>query len=343
MHLRSLAFLAGTLGLSVLLPSSLSAQLPTTNIVVANRGDGTLSVIDTTIDQVVRTITLPSVIGTPEPMGVIATPQNQLFWVTDRGQNAIWAFNSRNYMPLEVFAVGAGPGHTHSDPAGKALWVVNETSKSMSIFRARTLQFVKTIPIPAALAEVGGFPHDVYISNNGELAYVAIHGLPGGSDVVLSYGAQGGALQQRRFVGDGPHVAFSRGHVFVPCEGSDLVYVLDADTLDIETTLAVPSPHGATISPDKNRFYTTNIAGGGVDAIWVISTQTLSIIGGPTNSPSPQPDSVTVEENLGRRLYCTHSAGNTVSIYRSSPTNPDPLFLKELTVGLNPHGLDYAP
>jgi hypothetical protein len=64
---------------------------------------------------------------------------------------------------------------------------------------------------------------------------------------------------------------------------------------------------------------------------------------GSTNTPYPVPHNVAVN-NSSKKLYLTHSGGTSdkVTVYSISNHNPVPVFLKEITVELNPFGLAYA-
>jgi len=343
------AFLAGTFALvSLSAPSSAQGSpFDTRAMIVANAGGSSCSVIDTAIDEVVRTVIIPSPINTSDPVDVIAWQKQGLFSVVDPAQNALWVINRNSYQSLGAFPLGDGATHGYPDLNGKACWVVNQISRTMTLLRPRTLSFFGQLPMPNDLALGGGFPHDVTVDNNGNFAYVAIHGMSSGNDAIVKYSiatfSEVDRIRLGSGVGDSPHVAFSRNKLFVPCEGSDIAYVLDADTLAVLNSHVIPNPRGASVSPDKNRFYTTNVSGGGANAVWVVSAQTTDLIGGGTDAPSPIPNQCAVDENNGRRVYVSHSgAGNTVSIYNSTAANPDPVLLKEVTVGLDPQGLDYA-
>src|SRR5688500_10771796 len=59
------------------------------NIVVANRGSGTISVIDVSTDEVVGTYALPAGPNPPEPMYVFYTPTRDRVFVGDRRNNRV--------------------------------------------------------------------------------------------------------------------------------------------------------------------------------------------------------------------------------------------------------------
>ena len=108
------------------------------------------------------------------------------------------------------------------------------------------------------------------------------------------------------------------------------------------TTLPVPCAHGAGISPNGRRFYTTNFPGGGANGLWVINTDDNTVISS-VNTPYSGPHNIELTPN-GRKLYLTHSgANNKVTIYEVSNRNPIPVLQGEVTVGTNPFGIEFVP
>ncbi|HSE97978.1 MAG TPA: YncE family protein, partial [Blastocatellia bacterium] len=89
-------------------------------------------------------------------------------------------------------------------------------------------------------------------------------------------------------------------------------------------------------------FYTSNLPGGGTDGLWAIDTGTNTLIGEAVDTPFAAPHNIVLPPN-GQKLYLTHSSAtsNRVTIYRLEGRIP--VFHKELTVGLNPFGIVYAP
>ncbi len=91
-------------------------------------------------------------------------------------------------------------------------------------------------------------------------------------------------------------------------------------------------------------FYTTNLPGGGTDALFAIDTQSLEVVGAPVDSPYPVPHNIALTPD-GRKLYLTHSgaASDKVTVYRTNSVTGLPALVGEVTVGLNPFALDYVP
>ena len=150
----------------------------------------------------------------------------------------------------------------------------------------------------------------------------------------------------RAAVGKDPHVSLARQRpwLYVPCQESDQVIVLDRRTLELETVLDIPGAHGAGMSDDGRTFYTTNLPGGGMNALYTISTGTNEILGAPVDSPYPVPHNIALSPDAGT-LFLTHSGATSdkVTVYRMSGGDRIPEYAAEVTVGLNPFGLTYVP
>jgi DNA-binding beta-propeller fold protein YncE len=94
--------------------------------------------------------------------------------------------------------------------------------------------------------------------------------------------------------------------------------------------------------PNGRVFYTTNLPGGGTDGLFAINTRRKEVIGS-SDTPYPVPHNIAVTAN-SKKLYLTHSGATSdkVTVYRISNRHPVPVFLKEITVELNPFGITYA-
>jgi DNA-binding beta-propeller fold protein YncE len=149
----------------------------------------------------------------------------------------------------------------------------------------------------------------------------------------------------RAAVGKDPHVSLARQNrwLYVACQNSDIVIVLDRGTLAEETILDVPGAHGAGMSRNGKYFYTTNLPNGGTDALYTIDTRRNEVVGSPVDSPYPIPHNIALAPN-GKKLFVTHSGGNSdkVTVYRTRGNDPVPQFVAEVTVGLNPFGIAFV-
>jgi DNA-binding beta-propeller fold protein YncE len=155
-------------------------------------------------------------------------------------------------------------------------------------------------------------------------------------------------------VGKDPHIsATARNNLlYVPCQNSNVVAVLDRDTLDHAAAIDVPGAHGAGMAFDGSLFYTTNFPGGGDNGLWTIDTATNAVLGEPLDTPFAAPHNIALTPDRGvffpprrgdRKLYLTHSGAtaNQVTVYRLKGGVPD--YHKTVTVGFNPFGLSFVP
>jgi YVTN family beta-propeller protein len=307
-------------------------------VLVANRGSGSISVINTSTDVVDMTVMLPD---NGEPMYVIPQPFADRVFVGDRANDRLIVLDDSDYSVETTVNVGAGVFHMWSDYYGNQLWVVNDIDKTLSVINTHTLETLATISIPADLAVLNGKPHDVFVSPAGYLAYVSIIGVDGANDYVVQYYTPTFTEIGRAAVGKDAHLSmqFYDDNLFVPCQNSNAVYVLDRFSMEIIRTIDVPGAHGAGMPVLGGNFYTTNISGGGSDGIYVLDIELQEVVG-TTDTSFPVPHNISVKFN-GRKLYVTHSGGTSdkVSVYRTTGNNGIPNHVKDITVGLNPFGI----
>jgi len=314
------------------------------DIVIANRGSGSISVIDTKTDEVTGTYQLPASPNTPEPMYIVYVKRGDRVFVGDRSNNQVVVFKASDYSVETTIPVGQGVFHMWADRVGKQLWVNNDIDNTTSVIDLRTLQVIATVPTPADLVSMGGKPHDVFLGPLGKIAYVSVVGVSGSSDYVVQFSTRTFQETGRAAVGKDPHLSIpiiSR-YLYVPCQNSDAVYVLNRFNMNLVETISVPGAHGAVMTSNGKYFYTTNLPGGGTNGIYVIKTRNKQVLGS-TNTPYPVPHNVAVNKS-SKKLYLTHSGGTSdkVTVYEISNHNPVPIYLTEITVGLNPFGLSFA-
>lgn len=305
-------------------------------MVVANRGDGTISVIDVGSDQVVDIVMLPMSVGDafPEPMYVVATQKNRV-WVGDRANDRVVVFDSRTFAVEALIPAGDGVFHMEADNSGRQLWVVNDQDKTATVVDARKLNVLATVPMPADL----GAPHDVVLDDHGVFAYVSFIG----DKTVVQFETRSYTEVDRAIVGLSPHIAYNKKNdeLYLPCQGDDAVFVLDAADLSLVDIIPVPNAHGTATSTNSRQFYTTNISDLGVAAVQCIDTKS-NTVAGVADTPDPIPHNIAVTAN-GRKLYVTHSGGgaSTVSVFETNKKG-NPTFVTTVTVGSNPFGLAFT-
>jgi DNA-binding beta-propeller fold protein YncE len=313
-------------------------------IVVANRASGSISVIDVEADTISGTYDLPMGNSAPEPMYVVYSNQTRRVFVGDRANNRVVAFDSRSFDVVGTIDAGAGVFHMWSDQRSKQLWVNNDIDNNTTVINPRTLEVVATVPTPADLVALGGKPHDVILDHVGKYAYISILGVSGSNDYVVQFSTSTFQETGRSAVGKDPHLSLTRRnkYLYVPCQNSDAVYILDQKSLAQIKIVSATGAHGAGMPQHGKTFYTTNLPGGGTDGLIAINTKSNSLVG-TSNTPYAIPHNIAITQN-SHKLYVTHSGGSSdkVTVYTISPENPVPVYLTEIIVGLNPFGLAFS-
>lgn len=313
-------------------------------IVIANRNSGTISVINTKTDEVTGTYQLPAGPNNPEPMYVVSVKRTQRVFVGDRANNQVVVFRASDYSVETTISVGQGVFHMWADPQGKQLWVNNDIDNTTSVINLRTLQVIETVPTPQDLVNMGGKPHDVILGPRNKFAYITVLGLAGANDYVVQFSTKTFQETGRTAVGKDPHLSLNRRSkkLFVPCQNSNAVYVINRYNMNLMETISVPGSHGAGMITNGKVFYTTNLTGGGSNGLFAINTRSNQVLGSE-DTPYPVPHNIALTTSA-KKLYLTHSGGTSdkVTVYRISNRNPVPVFMKEITVGLNPFGLSFV-
>jgi len=308
-------------------------------IVVANRADGSISVIDVATSGVTN-FALPAGTNTPEPMYVVYSLSNDLVFVGDRANDRVVAFDAQTFGVQATIPTGSGVFHMWGEPTLGQLWVNNDIDKTVTAIDMNTFGVVSTFSTPADLNAAGGKPHDVILDPSGPYGYVSMVGLSGPDDYVVKFSTDTYMELDRLAVGKDPHLSLSGFHdkLYVPSQNADEVAVLDRGTLDLITALDVPTAHGAVTSPDGSFFYTTNIAGGGTDAVFVISTQFDTVVNS-VDTPFGVPHNLALSPDA-ELLYVTHSGATSDKVSIIDVSDPNgPAYLTSVDVGLNPFGI----
>jgi DNA-binding beta-propeller fold protein YncE len=337
--------LAAVVALGGWLDADASGPRERGKIVVANRGSGTISVIDAHADRLIGNVALPQGAGDnpPEPMYVVNTQFKNRVWVGDRANNRVVVFDGDSFEVVDKLPAGRGVFHMETDAFDQQLWIVNDIDKTATVIDPDELEVLATVPLPADLVAAGAVPHDVILDPLGLFAYITFLNVPGPTDVVVQFSTETFAEIDRAEVGNFPHVVFNdrNWEVYCPCQDSNTVFVLDALSMEITDAFLVPGAHGVAMSNNGKRFYTTNLPGGGNDAVFSIDTRANEIIGGSADTAYTVPHNLALTPN-GHKLFVTHSGpNNKVSIFRTPPNGPLE-FAGEVTVQNNPFGLGYV-
>ncbi|MCK5831532.1 MAG: YncE family protein [Methylococcales bacterium] len=342
-QLKLIQFLLLTLLLfsGFLFTNSAQANRNKGTIVVANRVSGDLTLIDVATDTA-TTIDMPSGKNLSEPMYVVY--KRGYVFVGDRANNRVVVFDSLDWDVVDEMPAGSGVFHMWGQPHGKQLWVNNDIDNTITVFNTRHLNVITTIDLPADLVADGGKVHDVILDKRA--AYVTMVGLPGDTDIVIKYNLRNFTEVARADVGKDPHVTLAphKRTLYVSAQNSNEVRVFRRKDLTEITTIDIPGAHGIDITRNGRIIYTTNIADGGMNALYTINTRSNTVIETPVDTPYATPHNI-VLTGRNKKLYVTHSGATSdkVSVFSVSKRNPEPVFLTDVTTGFNPFGIEFVP
>jgi DNA-binding beta-propeller fold protein YncE len=279
-------------------------------------------------------------------MYVVYSPIKSRVFVGDRANNRVVVFSAKDFSVETTVDAGAGVFHMWAGTHCKQLWVNNDIDNTTTVIDLKDLSVLASVPTPADLVAMGGKPHDVIVDPKGKFAYVSLVGVSGTNDYVVKFSTKTFKETDRAAVGKDPHLSLNKWNhlLYVPCQNSDAVYVLNRKNMNVVKELSIPGAHGAAMSRNGLFFYTTNLPNGGVDGLYTIFTLLNTVIGDPTDTPYPVPHNIALTTS-GRKLYVTHSGGTSdkVTVYETRGFfAPIPVYSMEVTVGLNPFGLAYV-
>jgi DNA-binding beta-propeller fold protein YncE len=265
-------------------------------------------------------------------------------FVGDRANSQVVAFDAADFSVAATIPAGNGVFHMWADPRIQQLWVNNDIDNTATVIDTTALTVIATVPMPPDLVADGFIPHDVILDPQGDFAYITMLGGDSPDDSLVQFSTDTFTEINRATVGKDPHVSLTNrnNQIFVPAQNSNILTILNRETLAPVAELAVPGAHGVGFSNNGKVFYTTNLTGGGTDGLFAVDTRTKNILG-TTDTPYAVPHNIALTRN--GTLYLTHSGGtsNKVTIYAVSSADPIPTLIGEITVGLNPFGLAYIP
>lgn len=313
-------------------------------IVLANRASASLSVIDVRTDSV-STVKLPAASHPAQPMYVVHSAKAGRVFVGDRANNRVVVLDDEDFTIETTVPAGNGVFHMWADSTDSQLWVNNDIDNTISVIDPVTLHTLATVPLPADLVALGGKPHDVILDPKGRAAYVTMVGFAAANDYVVKFSTDSFTETARAEVGKDPHVSLTRRNklLYVPCQNSNSVFILNRKDLSLVKTLEVPGAHGAGMPHNGKTFYTTNISGGGSNGLYAIDTRSNTMLDEAVDTPFPVPHNIALTLR-GHKLYVTHSGASSdqVSVYRINRKTRLPVLETTVTVGLNPFGLVFV-
>ncbi|GJM33575.1 MAG: hypothetical protein DHS20C18_25760 [Saprospiraceae bacterium] len=319
---------------SVLADEEISFRNHNERVVVANRASRSISVIDAATNTLIGTYPMPD---NGEPMYVVHVPRVNAVFVGDRANNRVVVFDESDFSVLGFRQAGAGVFHMWANPIGTELWVNNDIDNTTTVIHPGSTKVKATVATPADLVAQGGKPHDVFYDPVVRAAYVSVLGNSGPNDYIVKYGGFYTEVG-RVAVGKDPHLFADDANnlLYVPCQGTGELYVLDRNTLNVQAILPFSGAHGIFMTGSGDYAYVGNISGA---MIGLFDTNTNSQVGAAVSTPFSTPHNLVINTTEDK-LFVTHSGGTAdkLSIYS---LNPAPTLMTSITVGLNPFGLAY--
>lgn len=317
------------------------------SVLVANRDSATVSVVDVATDVVTHTIVLPPGANTPSASYVSYSVRQDQIFVGDDSNSRILVYDASNLVLLDELSMPSDVFHIWNN--GEQLWAVDRTAKSLLVFDLAQRTQLASISIPADLRSAGGAPHDVVVDS--DAAYVTVAEVNGAPDVLLKYSTRTFSEIGRQSVGEDPHVILhpTDRRVFVACQDTDNLFILNRDTMNQENVVPLLGGHGVWIPSHGEALYVTNFPshltpgtpGPGARGLYVVDLNSETESG--SVETATRAHNLTSSSN-GNKLYLTHTNGGTsVTVFDTS--NPDrlPRNPREITVGDNPFGLTFMP
>lgn len=316
---------------ALLSPATAGASSPESEVVVANRGSGDISVVDTST-LAVTTVALPD--PSAEPMYVSHDTRHGRVLVGDRATSTVVAFDDESYAVVGAVPVGDGVFHQWIEVAREQLWVVGTSNSTVSVVDTEDLSLLITFPLPADVVDAGGVPHDVFVAGNH--AYVSVLGLSDG--LVIQYSTMDFAESGRIVTGGDPHLFVRAAKLYVASQEASSISRFHAVTLAPLGSAPVPSAHGLFVT-ERGEVFVTNIAGGGTDALWELNSR-LSAVADVANTGPAVPHNLTVDDD--RQLWVTHSGATADQVSVVELDNNGFGESTTVTVGTNPFGLAFV-
>lgn len=143
------------------LPTAMALTPDGRDLLVANKGNDTLTEIDVRSGRVVRSITVGL-----EPDGVSIDPQGTLALVTNFGDNTVTPVTLPGLVAEQPVAVGSQPVAVTCTPDGREAAVTNFASGTVTVLDLPSLTTVATIA-------AGSEPVSAAFENSGPLLFVA--------------------------------------------------------------------------------------------------------------------------------------------------------------------------
>jgi DNA-binding beta-propeller fold protein YncE len=308
-------------------------------VVVGNRGDGTLSILDANLGEVLETIKIPwSTVTMSQPVPVDVETVNGIIYVSDSANDRVVAFDGVSYEVIAMIPTGDSPGELSTDSRGSQLWVTNTADNTVIVIDLAFNVPIRSIEAfdPNGVVDFGtNVVNDVLLSPSGDAGFVTYAGNGG---LVVRFDSSGAITASNSGIGDTVRLAasFRFNCLYVPSTSSNVLDVLFNLDLQIDNTASIPSPFDAESSLDGQYIYITSTTNNAIHTFDVGSNSLLPSI---VTTAIPNPTKLT---HVGDRLFVSHGDSDQVSVFSVSNASPIPIEIANIDVGDNPFGISYC-
>ena len=296
------------------------------NAYVGNQESGTVSIIDTATDEVVRTLPAQGKIGA-KVQAVVADTAEETAFVVDTAGNALVAVDIASGQIRQRIAVGASPEGAALAPSGKTIAVCVEDDNQVALIAVATRALTRKI------ATQGKNPEHCVFSADGRWLMTSNENSDD-IDLIDLTAARSVALTHT-----GGH---PRGIAWLTHK--PLAYVAQettsgVDVIDMAKRMVTGSIHtgvrpaDAIASPNGRYVFVSN---GGDASVSAIDTTRNQVVANIAVGKRPWNMAITAD---GKKLYVANGRSNSVSVIDVIALKP----IKEIAVGALPWGVSIAP
>jgi serine/threonine protein kinase, bacterial len=236
-------------------PEGVAVDPATRAVYVANRGDGTVSVIDGSTRAVTATVPVGF-----NPEGAAVDPGTHAVYVPNNGDGTVSIIDGSTHTVTATVPVGKYPVGVAVDPGTHTVYVPNNGDGTVSIIDGSTHTGTATVPVGKHPVAAAADPttHTIYIPNRGDGTVSVIDGSTHTvtATVPVGEGPSGAAVDP------GNHT------IYVPNSSEGTVSVIDGLTRTVTATVPVgKDPARLAVDPSNHAVYVANYGDGTVALI----------------------------------------------------------------------------
>jgi YVTN family beta-propeller protein len=303
-------------------------QKGSTYAFIPNTAEGTISMIDTTVKAVVRTID----VGGKLPDGIALSRDGKLLYTGAAQEGNVYVIDTATGEKVKEIRTGRNVHGIDISPDGKSLYVASGDLKDGKEYDYISVIDTKRGEVVSTLTMDWKSPAHIDFSRKGDFVYVSNVM----SNEVTILETSNGAVRWRIPVGNIPNEtepSKDGERLYVANVGDGTVSVIDLEEGKVTGVIeAGKGTHGLAVSSDDRYLWTANRTSGDV---YVIEAESGSVVerislGGSPNHISLSPD--------GKSMYVTNLEFGEVSVIDSATYQ----VVKVIPTGKEPHEMVFG-